>query len=173
MAHKRLELELRKTSVDYAMKYIENEAKEELLAKVDEFVKRIAEEGADYAKLQILNMRAIDTSTLHNSIDIKPGQVISNGSSWIIFTDCYYAQYVEFGTGTQGAKNPHPSGKGKYNQDLSNKVRNPFNKNDPDLGWFYGGTWTSGMASRPFMYNTAEFLKMDALIKRVAKEVFG
>ena len=175
MAHKKLgtyKLELSKDSIQSVIESLEK-SEEELLQKCDEFCKRVAEEGVLHARLEIESLNAVDTGNLYNSMDLKPGDVISNGSSWIIYTNCEYAEYVEFGTGTKGQEKPHPSGLGKYNQDMSNKVRNPYNKNDHRLGWFYGSTWTSGMPSRPFMYNTWNYLKQDKVIRQIAKEVFG
>lgn len=179
MAHQRIGKLNHQIKVDLSAKGIAGlkeaiaETQEELVAKCDEFCRRMAEEGVTQAKLQITTMDAVDTGNLYNSIDMKPGTVIRNGASWLVFTNCEYAEYVEFGTGTEGAKSPHPSGMGKYNQDMSNKVKNPYNKNDPRLGWFYGPTWTAGMGSRPFMWNSWEYLKLDSTIRKIAKEVFG
>lgn len=179
MAHERIGKQSNSITLNFSKNSIEavkaaiEMTEEELVKKCDEFCWKMAELGEEYAKMELYRMDAIDTGFLFNSIDIKPGDVWSTGSSWIIYTDCDYAEYVEYGTGTEGAKDPHPSGQGWYNQDMSNKVRNPYNKSDTRLGWFYGGTWTAGMGSRPFMWNTWEYLKMDRTIREVAKEVFG
>lgn len=167
-----IKVEFTVKSVDKAIKAI-MQTEEELQAKCDEFCRRMAEEGVTIAQRKILEYNARDTGFLYNSIDMKPGDVVPNGASWLVYTDCEYAEFVEFGTGTEGAKKPHPSGKGWYNQDMSNKVRNPKDPNDTRLGWFYGPTWTAGRESRPFMWDTWNALQEESTIRRIAKEVFG
>nr|DAQ68505.1 MAG TPA: tail component protein [Caudoviricetes sp.] len=135
----------------------------------DEFCRALAERGVAIAKEEISSMGAVETGSLLSSITMKRGDAVNIGSKWIIYTDCYYAEYVEFGTGSVGARNPHPSGEGMYLQDLSNKV---MTKNG-DYGWYFSGGFTTGMPSRPFMWNTRETLRQDSIIKEVAKEVFG
>lgn len=137
--------------------------KGDLIEKCDEFCRRMAEYGVEFAKQRIIDYDAVGTGALLNSVRMKRGQAIKNGSSWIIFTDNFYAQYVEFGTGKVGASSPHPLGNGKYRT----------------TGWTYYNTtinrfvYTEGMKARPFMWDTAQHLSQDDVIRKVAMEVFG
>ena len=138
-------------------------AEVELQSKCDEFCHRMAELGAGWAQYEIHEYKAEDTLTLLNSIQIEPGDVIPNGASWIIYTDCPYAQFVEYGTGPIGSMNPHPDGRGNYRSTPWTYFNPRYKK------WVK----TSGMESRPFMFNTWEYLQQDKIIREVAKEVFG
>ena len=135
----------------------------ELYEKIDEFTRRLAEYGLEFAQHRIIDYGAVDTGELYRSMNMKRGDVIPNGSQWIIFTDCPYAQFVEFGTGPVGAANPHPSGYNVYRS----------------TGWNYwnerASRWqhTNGMRSRPFMWDTRQYITQDKIIREVAKEVFG
>ena len=87
-----------------------------------------------------------------------------------------YCKYIEFGTGVKGANSKHPSS--EYMEIMGwayNVGATIFTTKDGRDGWFYptdDGTWkfTQGMPSRPFMYETAQYLKKEA--KRLAKEAF-
>lgn len=76
--------------------------------KCDEFTRQLAEEGVAIAKANILSEDAIYTGELLNSMSLKPGDVIYNGSQYVIYTACQWAKFVEFGTGIVGSENPHP-----------------------------------------------------------------
>jgi len=65
--------------------------------------------------------------------------------------------FVEFGTGIKGAQDPHPTGKGEYDQ----KQWVYF---DPDLEEFFT---TTGQASKPFVYYT--YME---LLKKIARGDF-
>lgn len=156
---------LSQSSIQDAIRQVE-EYKKYINKKCEEFVERLAQEGVVVAQMQILSYPAVDTGELLNSIDMKPGDAVTNGSQWIVYTDCPYAKYVEFGTGAVGQENPHPKPEGWE-----------YDKNHHgDNGWFYPGDdgewhWTKGMPARAFMYET----RMDLLtkVKKIAKEVFG
>jgi len=148
--------------IDLAIEAIEN-YEAVLQEKCSLFCEEMARRGAAYAQSEIRVMDAVDTGQLMNSINIKPGDVIPNGATWIIYTDCPYAQYVEYGTGPRGQEKPHPDGRGTYRS-------TPWVYYNDRIQKFLT---TSGMGSRPFMYNTWEYLKTDKLVREVAKEVFG
>lgn len=179
MAHQRIGKVKYPITCNLSVKSIEDtknaimQTQEDLIAKCDEFCKRLAEQGVILARERIEFYHAHDTGRLYNSIDMKPGDAVTNGASWLVYTDCDYAEFIEFGTGSVGQEHPHPSGKGWYNQDLSNKVPNPYNPNDKTLGWWFGPTWTPGQPSKPFMWDTWNELQKESTIRRVAKEVFG
>lgn len=137
--------------------------------KCDEFTRQLAEEGVAIAKANILSEDAIYTGELLNSMSLKPGDIIYNGSQYVIYTACQWAKFVEFGTGIVGSENPHPNTSiigWKYDVN-----------NHGEKGWLYFKNgewhWTKGMPSRPFMYNTASELRNIETITRVARRVFG
>lgn len=88
-----------------------------------------------------------------------------------------YCKYIEFGTGVRGKSSPHPSEEYKaLMQWAYNSGATIFTTKDGREGWFYpadDGSWrfTEGMPSRPFMYETAQYLKREA--QRLAKEAFS
>ncbi len=87
-----------------------------------------------------------------------------------------YCKYIEFGTGVKGAAGKHPSAEYMAIMGWAYNVgATIFTTKDGREGWFYpadDGTWkfTEGMPSRPFMYETAQYLRKEA--KRLAKEAF-
>lgn len=153
--------------------------KEDFLKQVDLFVQRLAEEGVKIAQLKVPE----DTTALRNSIGLKPGEVIKNGSQWMVFTDCPWAAFVEFGFGV-GVKHPDPQ---DWGYDL--------NQHGTDGWWFIADehiqsiwnprhlrtrkedgmvfAWTSGSDATAFMFHTARELSEASAITRIAKEVFG
>lgn len=137
--------------------------------KCEELARQLAEEGVAIAKANILSEDAIYTGELLSSINLKPGDIVYNGSQYVIYTDCPWAKYVEFGSGVSGKNNPHP--------DTSIVGWRYDVNNHGDSGWFYFRDgklhWTKGMPSRPFMYMTATELRNMKTISKIAKRVFG
>lgn len=88
-----------------------------------------------------------------------------------------YCKYIEFGIGVKGRDSSHPSAEYKaIMQWAYNSGATIFTTKDGREGWYYpadDGTWrfTEGMPSRPFMYETAQYLRREA--HRIAKEVFS
>lgn len=174
MAHERfknwtLEVPLSHNGLELSLAELQT-YKEELLEQIDIFTERMAKLGVDFARERLLDYDAIDTWELFGSLDVRKGDAAYADSKWIIFTDNFYAQYVEFGTGPATVLGTtrkrdgkwfdpmtHPSGQGKYRT----------------TGWTYNGIYTIGMPARPFMWDTWQHLKQEKIIKRVAKEVFG
>lgn len=87
-----------------------------------------------------------------------------------------YCKYIEFGTGVKGRDSSHPSEEYKaIMQWAYNSGATIFTTKDGREGWYYpadDGTWrfTEGMPSRPFMYETAQYLRKEAT--KIASEVF-
>ena len=87
-----------------------------------------------------------------------------------------YCKYIEFGTGVKGRDNSHPSEEYKAIMNWAyNSGATIFTTKDGREGWYYpadDGTWrfTEGMPSRPFMYETAQYLRKEA--QKIASEVF-
>ena len=137
--------------------------------KLEDFVKKLSEQGVEIATYKILEKDAVYTGELSSSMQMKPGDVITNGVSYVVFTDCPWAKYVEFGTGLVGARNQH------FEASLHN-WHYDINAHG-EAGWYYKRDdedtvhWTKGMPSRPFMYETAQ--EMYLKISEVAQEVFG
>ena len=149
------------------------EYQDDLNEKLDLFVRKLCEKGVEIAKEKVSVHDAIDTGELLNSIDLREGDIIKNGSQWFIYTDCDYAKFIEFGTGVVGENNPYPADipmEWKYASGT-----HIFTTKDGRVGWYYfkDGSWhfTEGQPSKPFLYETA--LELRELIVEVAKEVFG
>lgn len=135
----------------------------------EKFARKLAEEGVQIAKMRITSKEAVYTEELLNSMNLEQGDIIYDGASFCIYTDCPWAKFVEFGTGIVGSKNPHPD---------TSIVGWKYDTNEHgEKGWYYFKDdklhWTKGMPSRPFMYETAKELRNMELMIRIAKEVFG
>lgn len=144
------------------------EYRKDFNSKVELFTQRLAEIGVGIAQLNISSYDAIDTANLISSINLRKGDAINNGSHWIIYTDCPYAKYVEFGTGIIGANAQH---------DLASQFGWEYDINNHGTdGWVYykNGKYykTAGSVSKPFMYETALELETSDRIFKLAKEVF-
>ena len=123
--------------------------------------------GVETAKMKVRQYNAVYTGELLNSINYEQGAVIQSGATWIVYTGCDWAKFVEFGTGIVGKQNPHPD---------TGIIGWKYDVNDHgEAGWFYyldgKWHWTKGMPSRPFMYETS--IELAEKIAKVAKEVFG
>lgn len=134
--------------------------------KVNLFIEKLALEGVILAKTKIAEKDAVYTGELYKSMNLKKGDAIFNGSSWIIYTDCPWASFVEFGTGIVGMQNPHPD---------TSIIGWKYDVNEHgEKGWFYFKDgewhWTKGMPSRPFLFETA--LELQTIVPKIAKEIF-
>lgn len=163
---KRIKCSLSQSSIKQAVREIE-QYKREIITKTKIFAQRLADEGVILAKVKIMEYPAVYTGELFNSIMDEPGSVITNGSQWIVYTGCPWAQFVEFGTGITGSENPHPDTSiANWKYDVNEHG---------DAGWHYYKDsewhWTKGMPSRPFMYETA--MDLTNLVPKIAMEVFG
>ena len=140
---------------------------EEIKDKCEELAFKLAQRGVEIAKMNISMEGAVYTGELLDSIDMEQGDVLTNGSSYVVYTDCEWAPYVEFGTGIVGSENPHPDTSiAGWKYDVNEHG---------DKGWVYYKDgefyWTKGMPSRPFMYNSGYELSLE--VSKIAKEVFG
>lgn len=157
---------LSQKSIDKAVQRL-TEYTGEINDKCNHLAKILAQKGVQTARMKIAQFDAIYTGELLESINYEKGAVIQNGSEWIVYTDCPYAKFVEFGTGIVGKKNPHPD---------TSIIGWKYDVNEHgEAGWFYYRDgewhWTKGMPSRPFMYETA--IELMQVITKTAKEVFG
>lgn len=145
------------------------EYRKSLSNKCEEFAYRMAEEGVAIAQMKILGFDAVMTGELLDSMNLEAGDIVSNGATYYIYTDCDWAAFVEFGTGIVGIENPHPeTGLANWKYDVNDHG---------DAGWWYFNDgewhWTKGMPSRPFMYETGKELRDMSVILNIAKDVFG
>lgn len=166
MAKKIFKTDLSVSGIKALQKQLRDYQKD-LTKKCEEFVRRLAETGVEIAKMKITYYDAIYTGELLASINSEQGAVIQNGAQWIVYTNCPWAKFVEFGTGVVGERSPHPN---------TSIVGWKYDVNEHgEKGWFYFRDgewhWTKGMPSRPFMFETAMELRQE--IVKVAKEVFG
>lgn len=161
--HYQINLGLSVKGVDEAISSLDV-YKKVLSQKANLLCERLADAGIEYAMQEIDRLGSIGWTTgLYNSISKEPGTVTSDGATWIIYTDCPYAVYVEYGTGTMASSEiAHPSGEGLY----TNHSWTYFNER---VNHFVK---TQGFYSRPFWFNTKNFLQMGSVIREIAKEVF-
>ena len=138
----------------------------EITRKCEELAHRLADEGVVLAKVKLTQFPAIDSGELLNSIMDEPGAVMTNGATWIIYTGCDHAAFVEFGFGLRGNENPHPDPSiGNWKYDIHEHG---------STGWWYNKDgewhWSGGQPSKPFMFETGRDLRL--LIPKIAKGIF-
>lgn len=153
-------------SIQNAVKEVENYAYS-LTDKCNEFAKKLAQIGVQTAKMKVAQYDAVYTGELLSSINYEQGAVIKKGATWIVYTGCPWAKFVEFGTGIVGKMKPHKN-KGIVGWEYD------VNEHGEAGWWYYRDGkrhWTKGLPSRPFMYETS--IELAEKIAEVAKEVFG
>lgn len=153
-------------SIDEAIAKIE-EYETFVAEKANELVRLLKELGVEKAK----ELVPIDTGQAQASIigymDENKGIIQAGG----------YCKYIEFGTGVRGQNSQHPSPEYlAIMQWAYNSGATIFTTKDGREGWYYptddgGYRFTEGMPSRPFMFETAQYLKREA--SRLAKEAFA
>ena len=149
-------------NIDKAIEELEKYEKQ-VQKNIEDFLKKLLEEGVDIAKAQIIQLNAVETGEVRDSLKYT---LYKEGSHGIIFTDNSHACYVEFGTGVRGAEGSHPTIPWTYD----------INGHGED-GWYYFDEkqgrirYTQGMPSRPFMYNTAR--ELEEKVIDIAREVFS
>ena len=149
-------------NVEEAIRQLE-EYEKKVEQNIKDFLKKLLEDGVEIAKATIVELDAVESTELYNSMKYT---LYKEGNKGIIFTDSIHACYVEFGTGVMGAATPHPTNPWDYDS----------NGHGVD-GWYYFDEkqgrirYTQGMPSRPFMYSTAKELERRAV--KTAREVFS
>lgn len=183
---KSIEMELTPKSISNAIREIK-EFRDELKQKCLELVEVLAKEGVKIAKMQVISMDAVDTTELEKSIDAV---FFPSERCGVVFADAPYAVYVEYGTGSVGAANPHPSvseggaiggvaSVGGKNRDTTHAhlgygdsyaydaASGKTVSTGSGMGWVYKDRYgefhfTMGYPARPFMYNTLRWLEEHA-----------
>ena len=146
-----------------------------LTYKCQLLAEKLAERGVEIARVQVAELDAIFKRDLIESIHSEYETSVRGGGIWAVVAGTDHAMFVEFGTGVIGKAQPYkgtlPEGvtweyaSGKTIRQLA----------DGRYGWFYKGkdgnwSFTEGMPSRPFMYNTENELR--SIVISTAKEVF-
>ena len=136
----------------------------ELRRRTGQLIERLAQDGANIARAQVMMLGAVYTGNLLNSIE---GYYDEASHVGIIRANSPHAVYVEYGTGIAGNANPHPDPKG-WIYDINGHGGDGWVYLNPNDGMYH---LTAGMAARPFMHNT--LMELEALCQRIAREVFA
>ena len=134
--------------------------------KAQELVRLLKELGVEKAKELVPVDTGVAQASIIGYMDENKGIIQAGG----------YCKYIEFGTGVRGLGSQHPSPEYlAIMQWAYNSGATIFTTKDGREGWYYpadDGSWrfTEGMPSRPFMFETAKYLKSEAA--RLAKEAF-
>lgn len=168
---KNINIRLSQESIANAIKELENYQKD-LMRRIDTFTRRLAEVGVEIAQMQIVSMPVFDTGKLFDSIKFEKGDVLTNGVTYYVYSDCEYAPFVEFGTGMVGKQSPHPK---PQSISMNGKTYDGYDSQGHGWeGWVYYKNehyyWTQGAEAKPFMYNTALLLAQK--VHEIALEVF-
>ena len=154
-------------------------AKQELIAykksineKTQLAVQRLVDLGTEICRAKVIELDIPDTGYLLSKIDGYYSPTLNAG---LIFCDCNYAVFVEFGTGVKGKASPYV---GQAMTQVGYQYMGGttyVTTKDGRIGWYYpadDGTWkfTEGMPSRPFMYETA--LELKQKLDKIVKEAF-
>lgn len=155
-------------SIDEAIAEIEKYEKF-IEQKSKEFVEMLTDLGVEIAKERVPVKTGQAQASINGYVFDKKGFIRAGG----------YCAYIEFGTGVKGLNSPHPSPEylaimqWAYNSGIT-----IFTTKDGRIGWYYPvdetrtqWRFTEGMPSRPFMFETALYLKQEAAT--IAKEVFA
>ena len=142
--------------------------------KVQLLVRRLAEEGANIARVKIASLGAVATGDLLSGVDGYYAPALGVG---FVKVTSSHAAFVEFGTGVVGQNSPHKNGeylaKAAWGYATGPKI---FTTKNGRVGWIYptsdgGFRFTEGMRSRPFLYETA--LELQNRFPQMVKVVFG
>lgn len=139
--------------------------KKDLQKKVNALLGELAEEGVGECETQILALGAYWSGEMLHSV---ASYVNRQEGKAIIRVNKDYAIFVEFGTGIVGMnapKHPNPQLMASAGYEVGGRRDHYVTLEDGRIGWWYFNEelgkycFTAGMASRPFMYNTAQFLR--------------
>lgn len=155
MGKRTIRFELSEHGIEHAISEIKL-FREAFLRTCAEVMQKLVDDGIMYAKAQIESMNAIESGELHDSIK---GYYDANKHIGFIYSDCWYAIFVEYGTGIVGSESPHPDPPASWTYDVNGYG---------DAGWFYFDSkqgrnrWTKGQASARFLYEAKKFIRNNA-----------
>lgn len=171
MAKKRYKVDILSVSSMEQLKKDLQAYQNDLQKKLVLVCQKLSELGVEVAKASVVNLDAVFTGELYNSISYEQKSASKDKVIFAVVANNSHALYVEMGTGIVGAESPYlgklPAvyAQGKTIRQLA----------DGRYGWFYqrDGQWyfTEGMPSRPFMY----FASMEMYEKavKIVREVFA
>lgn len=176
MATKRIKFGLSTASVRKAMDELKA-YKKWTQDKCDELALELAKQGVYLIRMKISKYGAIDTGALISAVSaperIAPGKYRitlrannRDGEN--------YAFFVEYGTGSKGAKSPHPEASMMgWDYNVGSTI---FTTKDGRTGWYFpkdDGTYrfTEGQPSRPFWHESAQ--ELPGYIETAVRKVFG
>ena len=143
-------------------------------SKVRLLLQRLTDFGAEIARIKIVGMGAYYSGELLSGVDGYYSPTLNVG--FVRVTSDHVA-FVEFGTGVKGQNNPHKNGEylslAAWQYATGPKI---FTTKDGRVGWMFplpdgSCRFTEGMASRPFMYETA--LEIQNQFHQIVMEVFS
>ena len=177
MATKTIQFTLDVSSIAQAIQEVEK-YRDDLKQAIQELVRALTEEGREAAVMNVVRLGAFDTGQLADTSFHTRGYYNDDYSIGIIYTDAYYAVFVEYGTGVVGMSEPYSGPFMPVSVTVKGNTYSAYDQNGHgDAGWWYISDrdgkrhWTKGQPSRPFMYNTKE--QLQSLCGQIAKEVFG
>jgi hypothetical protein len=151
-----------------------NEYQKEVETKTIKLAQELAKQGAEIARMKIVELSAVDTGELISSVG---GYFSPTFNMGVIQVTSEHAAFVEFGTGVALGSTLHPNAeylaKASWDYGVGEHI---FTTKDGRIGWIFPTDdgefrFTEGMPSRPFMYETAKELERQFL--QIAKEVFA
>lgn len=159
MARHTVSFTLDPRSIDNAINEI-RKYRDDFVNAVRELVRSLTEDGREAAVMNVLRLGAFDTGELADSFRTR-GYYNPDTSVGIIYTDCWYAIFVEYGTGVVGAGASHPGSWVPPPVYYKDRVYTQYDTyGHGDNGWWYVSDhdgqrhWTKGQPSSPFMYHT-------------------
>lgn len=151
----------------------------DLKTKTENFASRLAERGVEIAKMKIVELDAVFSGELLESIIHERDLNSENryDAVFVVVADSTHAAFVEFGTGYRGLNSSYPYNFPDgvtWNYNTGKTIRH--NEATGTYYWFYPGDdgkwhYTEGMPSRPFLYETANQLRQE--VEEIAREVFA
>lgn len=152
--------------------------------RCEAFVEELAKRGREIAYTQILDFPAVFSGDILSNLSYRKEKSTKDVFRFVVQCDSEHAIYVEMGTGVVGAgfdspARPYPNSFAPYPGNLPAvyaQGSHMFYTKDGQYGWIYrsdaDGTYhfTTGMPSRPFMYNTANQLAEEVI--SIAKQIF-
>lgn len=169
----KMNIDLDTDSIEKAIKELKD-YRNSIDVKMETFMQRIAQEGYELVTRNISDMGAVYSGELLSSVSEE-----HTPTTAIIRVDNDHAAFVEFGTGPYGSEMGYvgelPDG---WEYNVGEHIGTYIVNGTPVVGWWYYDDvaqrmrFTEGLVSRPFMFNSAQELKLQR-INMIAKEVFG